>query len=307
MVTLDTNSSVTQSLVDQLVNSATVNGSFSLAAFESELSSVVNQVLSQAASGTTQATGTAESTSGTGSHSVGNGTSSDPAASSAGTGGSQDPVTTQSQQAAAANEPILAMFGAGLPSLPTPTVFQSRDLLVDNTTGAVSLATDPTLQSSQQAASPLDPSAGGTSTGTASDSSSSGTMVHSYDPFWGNLAGPLVPASGTLWTNAATGKSFDSGAVVAGLESRYGAGSARMLTQLYNQFGAGPYDTYVAQHPSIDFSKLNFATLPPMTAFQFYGPDDSFADANNQNQYCYFDQSGVEHLSGASTVDRTNA
>jgi hypothetical protein len=36
-----------------------------------------------------------------------------------------------------------------------------------------------------------------------------------------------------------------------------------------------------------------------MTAFQFYGPENSFVDPNNQNQYCYFDENGVEHLSGA--------
>ncbi len=304
MVTLDTNSSVTQSLVDQLVNSATVNGSFSLEAFESELSSVVNQVLSQAASGSSQTTGSTGTSTDSG---VNNGTSSDPSTTSTGSGSSQNSVTTQSQQAGTADPPILAMFGAGLPALPTTPVFQSGNLLVDNTTGAVALASASTAQSSEVSVSPENSSTDAPSTGTASDTNNSGTMVQRYDPFWGSLTGPLVPASGTIWTNGSTGKSFDSGAVIAGLESRYGAGTATMLTQLYNQFGAGPYDTYVAQHPNIDFSKLNFATLPPMTAFQFYGPGDSFADPNNQSQYCYFDQVGVEHLSGANIVDRTNA
>ncbi len=73
MVSLDTNSSVTQSLVDQLVSSATVNGSFSLTTFESELSSVVDQVLSLAPSGAAQSAGSAGSPSASAANSGGSG------------------------------------------------------------------------------------------------------------------------------------------------------------------------------------------------------------------------------------------
>ncbi|MGA7409232.1 MAG: hypothetical protein WBW33_02040, partial [Bryobacteraceae bacterium] len=44
-------------------------------------------------------------------------------------------------------------------------------------------------------------------------------------------------ASGTTWTQLSRGKELESGAVIAGLQSRYGAGTATMQTVLYNQFG----------------------------------------------------------------------
>jgi hypothetical protein len=74
-----------------------------------------------------------------------------------------------------------------------------------------------------------------------------------------------------------------------------------MLTVLYNQFGAPALSQYEAANPSTSTS-LDFASLPQMTAFQFYGPYDSFVDPNNQNQFCFFDENGVEHLSGAGSI-----
>ena len=306
MVSLDTNSSVTQSLVDQLVSSATVNGAFSLAAFESELSSVVNQVLSLAESGAAQITGStsstgangstgSQSTSGSNSSGGDTTTSTAPAETSGSSGASQNLVATQSQQPASTSEPILAMFGGGLPPLTEPMVVQSGNLLVSST-GEVSLATAGTPSAPNTAAPHTQTSAAGSYT--------AGTMIHSYDPLWGNLAGPLVPASGTTWTQLSSGQALDSGAVIAGLETRYGAGTARMLTVLYDQFGAQAYNDYSAQSQSANSAALDFASLPPMTAFQFYGPDNSFADPNNQNQYCYFDENGVEHLSGAGSYSQ---
>jgi len=185
------------------------------------------------------------------------------------------------------------MFGAGLPQDTAPEVVQSGDLLVNNL-GVISAApagtpsvvntADPTIQVS------------------APGSYTAGTMVNSYDPFWGNLAGPLVPASGTTWTQLSTGLALDSGAVTAGLESRFGAGTPRMLTELYDQFGEGALTQYLNANPSVSSTGQVFATLPPMTAFQFYGPGNSFADPNNGNQVCYFDENGVEHLSGAGSI-----
>jgi hypothetical protein len=197
------------------------------------------------------------------------------------------------------------MFGGGAAPIVDPVVFQSANLLV-STDGEIPLASagagDSPAVPARAATTPSGALDAGVNADPAQGETGSSEMVQSYDPFWGNLAGPPVPASGTTWTNASTGAAYDSGAVTAGLESRFGAGTARMLTVLYDQFGPQAYNDYVSQHPNIDFSKLNFATLPPMTAFQMYGPGDSFADPNNQNQYCYFDESGVEHLSGAGSI-----
>ena len=181
------------------------------------------------------------------------------------------------------------MFGGGLPAVTPAMVVQSGSLLVSNL-GQVSAAPAGTPSVPNTAAPVIQTSAAG--------SYSAGSMVHSYDPFWGNLAGPLVPASGTTWTQLSTGKALDSGAVIAGLESRYGAGTATMITVLYDQFGVNALDQYKA-NPSTNTSPLYFASLPQMSAFQFYGPENSFVDPNNHNQYCYFDENGVEHLSGA--------
>jgi hypothetical protein len=295
MVSLDTNSSATQSLVSQLVSSATVNGAFSLSTFESELSSVADQVLALAASGAAQSGSSAgsQSSSAAGSGADNATTSTAAAETPASSGTSQDLVATQSQQPANSSEPVLAMlsmFGGSLPAVTAPPVVQSGSLLVSNL-GEVSAAPAGTLTAPDTAAPAIQTSAAGSYT--------ADTPVHSYDPFWGNLAGPLVPASGTTWTQLSTGKAMDSGAVTAGLESRYGAGTATMLTVLYEQFGVQALDQYKAQNPSTSTSSQSFASLPQMTAFQFYGPDNSFVDPNNQNQYCYFDENGVEHLSGA--------
>ena len=182
------------------------------------------------------------------------------------------------------------MFGGGLPQQPQPMVVQSGSLLVNNL-GVISTA---------PAATPSEPNTADPIVQTSAPGAYAvGTPVHSYDPFWGNLAGPLVPASGTTWTQLSTGKELDSGAVIAGLQSRYGAGTPTMLTALYDQFGVVAYDQYKSQNPSPDPSTMYFASLPPLTAFQFYGPDNSFVDPNNQNSVCYFDENGVEHLSGA--------
>ncbi|MGA7409233.1 MAG: hypothetical protein WBW33_02045 [Bryobacteraceae bacterium] len=296
MVSLDTNSSVTQSLVDQLVTSATVNGAFSLTAFESELSSVVDQVLSLAASGGAQTTAStaAQSLSSANSNDSSTTTSASPAETSNSSGSSQDLVATQSQQSASSSTPklaLLSMFGGDLPPVVQPVV-QSGSLLVSNL-GEVSAAPAGTSSIANTPAPVIQCSEAGSYT--------AGTMVHSYDPFWGNLAGPLVPASGTTWTQLSTGKDLDSGAVIAGLQSRYGAGTATMQTVLYNQFGVQALNQYNAQNPSSGTTPLCFASLPPSTAFQFYGPDNSFVDPNNQNQYCYFDENGLEHLSGAAS------
>ncbi len=87
--------------------------------------------------------------------------------------------------------------------------------------------------------------------------------------------------------------------MIAGLESRYGAGTATMLTFYTTSLECKPWTNTKRQNPSTSTSSLYFASLPQMTAFQFYGPENSFADPNNQNQYCYFDENGIEHLSGA--------
>ncbi len=185
---------------------------------------------------------------------------------------------------------MLSMFGGTLPTVTPPTVVQSGSLLVSDL-GVVSAAPAGTPSGPNTVAPAIQTSAPG--------SYGAGTMIHSYDPFWGNLAGPLVPASGTTWTQLSTGDALDSGAVIAGLDSRYGAGTATMLTVLNEQFGVQAVQEYEAQNPSTNTTPLDFASLPQMTAFQFYGPDNSFVDPNNQNQYCYFDENGVEHLSGA--------
>jgi hypothetical protein len=293
MVSLDTNSSATQALVSQLVSSATVNGAFSLSTFESELSSVVDQVLSTA-SGASQTADSTGSQSASGSAlNTGISTTATQTADTSSSSSSQDLVATQSQQATNSSEPVLAMlsmFGGGLPAATAPMVVQSGSLLVSNL-GDVSTAPAGTPSAPDTAAPPVQTSAVG--------SYAAGTPVHSYDPFWGNLAGPMVPASGTTWTQLSTGKALDSGAVTAGLESRYGACTPTMMTVLYNQFGVEALDQYKAQNPSTSTSTQSFASLPQETAFQFYGPDNSFVDPNNQNQYCYFDETGTEHLSGA--------
>src|SRR5208283_1504989 len=233
MVSLDTNSSVTQSLVGQLVSSATVNGAFSISAFESELSSVISQVLSLAASSAAQtvaATGS-QTASGSTSGSTGaatappttTGTSTAAADTPASAGSSQNSVATQSQQPAGTSQPVLAMlsmFGGTLPPVPPPMVVQSGNLLVNNL-GVISAAPAGTPSVANSAQPSVQTSAPGSYT--------AGTMIHSYDPFSGSLCGPLVPASGTTWTQSNTGKELDSGAVIAGLESRYGAGTATMI------------------------------------------------------------------------------
>ena len=309
MVSLDTNSSVTQSLVDQLVSSSTVNGSFSLTAFESELSAVVDQVLSQASSAAVQPASSAGSQSS--SAASPSGSTATPADTSGSSGSSQNLVTTQSQQTSTTSEPALAMlsmFGGTLPAVAAPEVVQSGSLLVNNL-GIISAATSSTPSLPETVAPEVETTAPG--------SHAAGTMIHSYDPFWGNLAGPLVAASGTTWTQLSTGNQLDSGAVIAGLDARYGAGSATMITMLYNQFGEVALSQYETANPiagssqststsatpsssdSSNSSQLDFASLPQMTAFQFYGPDNSFVDPNNGNQVCYFDENGVERLSGA--------
>ncbi len=262
------------------MSSATVNGSFSLNAFESELSSVVDQVLSLASSVAAQTANSAESQPAATPNSSGSDSS----------GSSQNSVAAQSQQPAGTSEALLSMFGTGLAPVTPPQVIQSSSLLVSNL-GVVSAAPAGTSSAPNTPAPTVQTSAVG--------SYPAGTMINSYDPFWGNLAGPQVPASGTTWTQLSTGKALDSGAVIAGLDSRYGAGTATMLTALYNQFGQQALQQYETQNPSTNTSPLDFASLPQMTAFQFYGPDNSFVDPNNQNQYCYFDESGIEHLSGA--------
>jgi hypothetical protein len=110
-------------------------------------------------------------------------------------------------------------------------------------------------------------------------------MMHGSDPFWEYLADPLVPASGTAWTPVSTGKALDSGAVIGRLEFLM-AQERRPCWPFYpTSLACKPLDQYKAENPSTSTSSLYFASLPQMTPFQFYGPDNSFADANNRNQY----------------------